>query len=142
MDDLIAFLEARLAEDEATARGVKPLGHTDALGGIRIEHAFAVTRLVASGEDGSYRGEADEAAAAHFRRHDPARVLRGAAALHQILRMYREATAGGSLVSPFLRGQDDGFRQALEEVLKVKANVWAGHPDFRSEWSTGEATDG
>jgi hypothetical protein len=135
MDDLVAFVRDRLDEDEAMARSVKPLGHTAALGGIRIEHAFAVTRLVASGEDGSYRSEADRAAAAHFRRHDPARVLREVAAKRRLLARHALVSGGRpSQFSSFQRGQDHGYVEACEDMLRDMAATWSDHPAFRTEW--------
>lgn len=71
MDDLIAFLNARLDEDEAEAKAA----------------ANALNRHI----------ECDPDNAAHIARHDPARVLREVAAKRAIVERYAKAPdwAGG-----------------------------------------------
>ena len=61
----------------------------------------------------------------HLYSHTPAQVLSRTAAVRQLLDLYeREAnwrTYHGPALVPFTRGQDDGFRQGVEEAVKILA---------------------
>jgi len=110
---LTEFLLARIAEDERAARKVQPLGHVVDMGGVRLDERFTHSRLRFSSADGWARTEDDPAAAAHFARHDPARVLRECEAKRQLIERV---------------GNPDwaGFR--------ILAMPYADHPDYRQEW--------
>ena len=125
MTDLIAFLNARLDEDEAAA----------------LESYYEGQRWLTE-EEGVYRWPDDElvhmadrkADARHIARHDPARVLREVAAMRRIVhRCERASTVPESVVS-FTRGQDDGYRQACMDAVADLASVDSDHPDYREEW--------
>ena len=113
MDDLVAFLRARVAEDEARARSAaESYGDrwtADASGGVRgsIEYVSVI------GEPGS----PDD----YVARHDPARVLREVDAKRRIVDRYA-----------WLREHGDTGDAAW--ILPLLAAAYADHPDYREEW--------
>jgi hypothetical protein len=136
-DDLIAFVLARLDEDEAIARKLAGWPHW--------HHTPAVTAhgpviLIAAGEDdeidvASVERELPEVAT-HIARYDPARALREVAAKRaRIERHKRAITAGGTSPSSFVCGQDDGYAEACLDSIRDDAAVWSDHPDYRAEWA-------
>jgi Family of unknown function (DUF6221) len=134
-DTLTAFLEARLAEDEATAReaAAGDQARWKATGDLEPAVYVADGGPVAVGPWG---GSLREDEAAHIARHDPARVLRDVAAKRAILamhaefwRLYRTFEQAGEPGSISL-----GRAQGLSDVLRQMAAVYASHPDYRAEW--------
>jgi len=129
VDDLIAFIRARLDEDDAAARELAGWPHW--------HHTHAVTAhgpiiLIAAGEDDEEDDEIDVAsverdlpeAAEHIARHDPARVLREVEAKRNVL-----SIIGSS------RNQYDGIDDGVaDELLKAIASAWSDHPDYRAKW--------
>lgn len=116
MDDLIAFVNARLDEDEAIARAtIEPRRwHRDSDGNVQDEDARGGgNAYIACGPYG--RGLAD-ADAEHIIRHDPARVLREVAAKRALV--HRHAAE---------RHEDC-------DTLRTLATVWSDHPDYRAGW--------
>lgn len=114
MDELIAFVAARLDEDEAIAREAAGLTEN----WIAEEPAIGI--VLVDGEpliEGHITG-----LAAHIARHDPARVLREVAAKREHLRLYDEAVNGINA--------DLGIADALKEVLRADAATWSDHPDY------------
>jgi hypothetical protein len=113
--DLVAFLNARLAEDEEAARratdgpwhqaGMSVRGRGRAYGTGK-EDVILVIRHTWPQE------------AAHICRHDPARVLREVAAKRAILSSYTAA--------PDWVGRED---------VGHLAAVYSDHPDYREEWA-------
>lgn len=65
----------------------------------------------------------DSGAEHHIARQDPARVLRWVRAVREILGL-RENVPTETALSSFTRGQDDGFRQALDEAISRLASVY------------------
>ena len=129
-----AFIEARLREDEETAR---------AAGGERWAYDGDDTLSPSSGEvyypdaprreisgnfhtvtrgneEGTMPGVQPENGR-HIARHDPARVLRQCAALRAIMR-----------VNVDVADSDSGASIQIAEAI---ASIWSSHPDFRAEWS-------
>lgn len=114
MDDLIAFVRARLDEDEAAARKADEMG----AGVWALAPHF------------------------HTARHSPARVLREVAAKRAILadhhvhvsldgsRRWCERCCDDQLL------QDDSYCP----TLRALAFVWSDHPDYRAEWAPRRAT--
>lgn len=136
--DLAAFVAARLDEDEAAARAVKPLGHVFDMGGTRLDEKFSHGRVRFASEDGRSRIEGDAAAASHFGRHDPARVLREVAAGRAIL----------AQIAPWMDSCEDehwysrgvGAQPPYEGsllLLKIMAAVYDDHPDYDPAWAPG-----
>lgn len=122
MDELIAFINARLDEDEATAKAAAgcPLVHQD------------------GHEDGDWSwlrdyGQPQLAQLAlidHQSRFDPARVLREVAAKRAILDEHKAVTRLATLTE-----QELGFLGWYRGwVLKNLAATWNDHPDYREEW--------
>jgi hypothetical protein len=126
MDDLIAFVTARLDEDEAAAYkaagglyrgadgrfGGRP--HWSALGhGIVADAADPDWGVVDLGPCID-----DDALAEHIARHDPARVLREVAAKRQLM---EEISSRSS-------------QDVAEIYLAALAAIYSDHPDCRPEW--------
>jgi hypothetical protein len=139
MDDptaFTAFCEARLAEDEAAAKGATPsswMVTRDPLG-VHVENGDGHGRIVmASGADRvDDRGTQN---ADHIARHDPARVLREVAAKRAILAAYEAVLAECATMlrdrRPRKYGEHDGLRKAVTEL----AAVWDQHPDYQPSWA-------
>lgn len=133
-DDLVAFLRARLDEDERMAQAVTPLGYTMVMGVQRADENWVLYRSVPSGLDGMPARNDDPAARAHFFRHDPRRVLREVEANRRLIKRYENALAVGTSVASFTRGQDDGYRQGCLDVIRDKAEVYADRPGYQEAW--------
>ena len=113
MEDLVAFLAARLDEDAATA---------DALFfACRIPDR--IPDFTAAG------GPAAEQFWGHF---TAARALREVEAGRAILTEY-----GTALQVPADRETEDevSWRLALEKVITIRAAVYSDHPGYRPEWA-------
>ena len=129
--DLVAFLRARLDEDEQTARAAtpgpwrhSPDKHWRKPGTSWFEEAvFAgpagsgATCIAGTGETDDQQSMAD---AAHIARHDPARVLAEVDAMRRTLVRCEEAMLSGVPV----------LVHFAEETVRELALPWAGHPDF------------
>ena len=123
MDDLIAFVTARLDEDEAAAQAAsgdewKPRadvgGHwvmPASPGSAALAEALAPELAVA------------QAHAAHIARHDPARALREVERKRGLL---TDITVAAEY-SPSL----------ADSMLSELAGIWSDHPDYRPEWAPG-----
>jgi hypothetical protein len=129
-DDLVAFITARLDEDEATALDAL---HPDAVspGVWMTEHHGddPPTCHIAEDRAGHYWSVAHDVFvpnAEHIARHDPARVLREVAAKRRIL-------AAAAEYSPELEHGDNG-EWAFDLVVRELAAAWSDHPDYRAEW--------
>ncbi len=123
VDDLVAFLKARLDEDGAAAWAVHDVSKCDAL---LYEEDMAGAARRDPGCDCGW----------------PARVLREMVAMRAIVDGY-----GAALERPYdlpegvHDGRDDGERSRDEAVLDAMravagalATIWSGHPDYRQEW--------
>lgn len=126
MDDLIAFLAARLDEDEQWAREATDGPWVDEFSGetghcvipsdaMSTREYVARTQLLAALPD-----------ARHIARHDPARVLREVEAKRRILAECRPGHLGGPALE--LAGALGGL------VLCFLALPYADHEDYREEW--------
>jgi hypothetical protein len=112
MDDLIAFVAARLNEDEAAAKAWLPLGNPTTM------------------------------QREHIARHDPGRVLREVAAMRAIVDGCEEAALHPyDLPEGVTDGRDDSERsrdeavlEAMEAVAGALATIWDTHPGYRPEW--------
>lgn len=144
VDDLIAFLRARLDEDEQAAQEAL---HADAVspGVWTTEHHNSSTHSepnrchIAEDRSGNYWSVAHEVYipnAEHMACWDPARVLAEVEAKRQIL----------DEVVPEIDGMDEringewGIGPIAEDdyasvpLLKLLGLPYAGHPDYRQEW--------
>jgi hypothetical protein len=125
---LRAFIEARLAEDEATARAATDDGRD--IGSWFVGERWNVYHSEVQEPDGSnelvvYGNRLPESE--HIARHDPARVLREVAAKRARLELADKI--GAERGHPF-------WAYAAEQLLKLEAAVWSDHADYRPEWST------
>lgn len=139
MDDLIAFLRARLDEDEQAARwairesSFRERGLGEEWEAVRT--GPEMRELVIQTKPKALRPHRvvggldpllDESVAAHIVRHDPARLL-------------REVEAKRFIISE-LWDDEEGFcteRTASDTawaVLRCLALPYAAHPDYRPEW--------
>lgn len=141
-DDLIAFLRARLDEDEQVAKAAAsgPWSETgrDSVGEGMVHSDSTGWAVVGSvktgyGPDAPYANVSLNAA--HIARHDPARALREVTAKRRIVDAYAE-------VAEFYRPDPgeryetaDGHVAALHDVVRDLASVYGDHPDYRSEWA-------
>jgi len=129
MDDLAAFITARLDEEAAEA---------SLIGGGGFPAPKWTTEPSRSGSWVVLR-ETDDATPIgyisvgrneheHITRHDPARALREVAAKRIIVR-------GITAALPLLPYGDPAYQDALLHILRTMAAVWSDHPDYRAEWA-------
>ena len=117
-DDLIAFLHARLDEDEAAAQAA---AHADGKYGGRAHWSALGHGIAADAADPGWGifdlspfADAEEVCA-HIARHDPARVLREVGAKRAILAQWQAQPPDSPV---------------LTNALYQLAAVWSGHPDY------------
>lgn len=152
MDELIAFLRARLGEDEAAARAcIDSSGNLtwfDSLVQASGDHTIRTSpgnRTVARirlADSGAYDGRTldPDACAAHIARHDPARVLREVAAKQKRLALMIEAHAemdkllADDHAGDVERAMAVGRARAATVAAKIDAEIWSDHPDYRAGW--------
>jgi hypothetical protein len=133
-DDLVAFLRARLDEDEQVA---------EALRGVRF-HAYEeggddgwAIESDPDGDPGAIVGE--RALAEHIARWDPARVLAEVTAKRRIISLFSHASPH-SVMSGQAEREDfrNGWQFAMWDALPLLAVPYASHPDYRAEWAPTE----
>lgn len=129
MDELTAFLKARLDEDEAAAYGL-------------CGNGAHMAKWLISGDGAIFIGTDpppevpiarahDERVAQWIAHHDPARVLREVAAKRAIVAAWLESEAALD------RGYSDvnrGGQLALRTACRHLAAAWEDHPDYREDW--------
>ncbi|MGW6912575.1 DUF6221 family protein [Kitasatospora sp. NPDC054939] len=120
-DSLVAFLNARLDEDEQIA--CDPMATTWTKSDAPSIFVMGDNELVAE--------TTDFCAARHIARHDPARVRAEVAAKRQILVEYETAATfyGKNRHAPA------GELHGLHVALRYLASVYVSHPDYRPEWA-------
>jgi hypothetical protein len=141
LDDLIAFLRARLDEDEAAAKKASSEhpaqeahdGRWQDVGDRQVRYGNgagetlrSVDTTGASGlwyEQISVRGDPDGHVAGHIARHDPARVL-------------REVAAKRAIVTYEDRNGLPGINAwgIWRDMLKYLATAYSDHPDYQASW--------
>ncbi|MFE7535214.1 DUF6221 family protein [Streptomyces rhizosphaericola] len=110
-DALVAFLRARLDDDEKVALAADP----------ELSHVF--TRIATFDPEMA----ADER---HIMRQDPARTLREVEAKRRILRAHAKWCEGRCEA----KYPEGGFDAAHYWSIKALAAVYADHPDYLQEW--------
>ncbi|GAA2484752.1 DUF6221 family protein [Streptomyces thermolineatus] len=146
-DDLIAFLRARLDEDEAVAREATagpwrsaPTARHHATATGRTEEAvFAALPdkgAVVVASTGEAREQQNLVNAEHIARHaDPARVLREVEAKRRLLALHEpgemEFVDGDVCMACDVR--DEGPHYPCL-TLRLIAAVYDQHPDYREDW--------
>jgi hypothetical protein len=156
-DDMAAFMEERLDEEEAAAEAASS-GHPnpESRGGtwqvvgdrhIRYDNGCGetVTAVDVTGgpcmwhEQVWVKNDSGHAVSAHIARHDPARVLAGVKAKRAVLSEW--AALSGLLEGQAMRGQPVDKVMAfqvrvLEGVIRKLCAEWAGHPGCKPEWAS------
>ncbi len=137
--DLMAFLRARLDEDERIAQAVlgAPWVRREDVAGVHADDATADRPKGSAVADcrrvpGGY--EHGVALAEHIVRHQPSRVLADVAARRAILNLYEEPEASAALPDSANRFTSSIQRHVMGEVLPHLALPYASHPDYREEW--------
>lgn len=146
-EDLIAFVRARLDEEEAAAKNCADssgnLSWSDCTVMASGDHTIrtvpgnrpvARVRLADSAaRDG--RTLNPVACANHIARHDPARVLRDIEADRKLLAAYQKTLSLPPGRDPQVEGEDEiGWRLALEFAIKLRAARFSDHPDYDQGW--------
>ncbi len=122
IDDLIAFLTARLDEDEAAAKAVEDNGAPWAgQWRPRERHALETYNGWVLAVSGPISGDFAPGVVEHIARYDPARAL-------------REVEAKRRLLAETWGGPD--HRDMWEHHVRLLASVWSGHPGYRPEWAS------
>lgn len=143
-DDIVAFITARLDEDERLARAVED-NSAPWVGQWKVdgEHALRTYNdwVLASHFPEPFR----PGFLTHVARHDPARVLRGVEAKRQILnkvaawqhqRLYDDTDENAGPYSCSRDGHtcECGVLEQQLDVLRPTASEWSTHESYREEW--------
>jgi hypothetical protein len=144
VSDLVEFLLARIAEDEAVARvvdlspdtrGIYQRQGPDGLWDTYTPDAaeFYVMRVLTAGEDGYPKPKQDIPATQFFRYHDPARVLREVEAKRRIVAEHPVHEMDGfACCCETCGGEDEGDYPC--PTLRLLALPYADHEAYREEW--------
>lgn len=145
MDELIAFLNARLAEDERTAEAAARFGGGGFSGRPQWINQYGM--VVDAGDsdwaivDLSGTAVSGEPVYVHIARHDPARALREVEAKRAILTRWefaRNQVAVGAVNEGAGYGSADPgwpLRADSHELdARSLAAVYSDHGDYRQEW--------
>ncbi|RPE34931.1 DUF6221 family protein [Kitasatospora cineracea] len=137
--DLVAFLRARLAEDEQVARAVDdnsaPWDGQWAADGrdvLRTINGHVLARATATTDGRNLPIPLKPGLTEHWARHDPARVLAEVDAKRRIIAQYERAREGRRTHPDDLASA--GAVLALYGAVKLLALPYAEHPDYREEW--------
>lgn len=122
MTDLVAFIEARLSEDQE-----------------RVERGQWMAQFLSQGgrKDPGSRG-AYAKAIEREGGYSPARVLREVAAKRRIVKEAGEANGlDASLDLERRTGRRDETIEPFvgDVILRALASAWSDHPDYRAEWA-------
>lgn len=113
VDELVAFIRARLDEDQANAWAVHDVARCDVL--QFEEDAVAFARLSSDCDCGM-----------------PARVLSGVEAKRRILNdLIPKIAHADELVDREWGSNDD----CAGNLVRLLAGEWSDHPDYRAEWT-------
>lgn len=148
-DELVRFLDARFDEDERIARAVEDRsapwdGQWMADGNSAVRTFNGHVLFYRHGPDPLKPGLTD-----HVAEWDPARVLREIEAKRRLLagilaETHATLRPGGS--TAIYCGVDSGLGEPCEcgrdvrvsEYVRLLAQLYADHPDYRAEWRAGE----
>ena len=157
MAGITEFTEARLAEDEATARAAIAATGNDEQGG----HWYVTDydgNIGAKGQNGlvavGQRGSGLGPEGAHIARHDPARVLRETAVLRTFLRDHQPTRPWGDYGLTYpeaagycadcgpgdswqVRGEPENWEYARWPCGRVRelASIWSDNPGYDQAWA-------
>lgn len=138
VDDIVAFLTARLDEDEAVAKAAtpgpwrhNPNKHWRKPGTPWFEEAVFAGPIGSEANCVAGTGETDDpqsmADAVHIARHDPARVLAEIAAKRAIVALHAIG------VDP-CDAHDASLRSIACDTVRIHAAIYADHADYRDDW--------
>ena len=147
MDDLIAFLRARLDEDEQAALSWPEGGRQwQTVGGRKLSYRNDSSEMVTAidvsnasslwNEQIYVKYDLDDAPE-HIARHDPARVLAEVEAKRRILELHSYATGHSCSVTDgtgyhLNYGEVDG--QSACTTLRLLASIYDGHLEYCDTW--------
>lgn len=137
MDDLTAFVKARLDEDEAAAKANIGPGETDGLGDTEGGGPCWPDYQ-------TFDGPAIDAASDYLNRFRPLRMLREVTAKRAILVQHETRTKGEGhdgqprchVCTAVAYGHAMRFAAPCP-TLRHLAAIWSDHPDYRAEWAPG-----
>lgn len=130
MDDLIAFLNARLDEDERYATNGGQL-RGDRWTALEISPSRVTWEVVGGG---GAPIQALDWQAEHIARHNPKRVLDEVAAKRKLLQEIWAGLADFAANIAEIRGDDCGVLEYRAGLLKLFALPYADHPDYDEAW--------
>jgi hypothetical protein len=131
MDDLVAFLRARLDEDERVAQAAPPGPWAEDASHSVVDATGA--RVIYSVNGGTLHPT--HAVRAHVLGNDPARVLREVAAKREILEQH-VPVGGGMVCLSYCHTRTPGEEQAWPCLtMRLLVLPYAGHPDYRDGWT-------
>lgn len=142
MDDLIAFVKARLDEDETIAREAASVAGPDWTWKTLVPEGYDEPTDYITSVAGSFLMDtmgSIQAESPHVARHDPVRVLREVEAKRAIVDevLKYEATIDGEWGCGHTEEQIAAGGCPEIQVpasLRSLAAVWSDHPDYRAEW--------
>ena len=127
-DALVAFLKARLDEDEAAAEAAASVAGPGWKAETYWPEDESRTRTCVRSEGGAFLADFDDTPdypdlATHVALHDPARELREVLFWRKVLDAYSDSLEG-SIV-----------RDAIGFTVIAYAAVYSDHPDYWQEWA-------
>jgi hypothetical protein len=133
MDDLVAFLRARLDEDEATARAAFGFDPEWQIEAAKNPAHRSYRSVVRSAQSEVITDDIDDGPAVHIARHDPARALREVEAKRRILEIHYDYR--GVCPTCFSLRNPPIQREPYPcDTARMLALPYADHPDYRAEW--------
>jgi hypothetical protein len=126
---LMAFIEARLADDERLAQAITGKEWHEGSAWLRDMIHPLQSQLI---DRPHFIPMITEEDIRHIARHDPARVLREVAAKRGLLERARrhQRWAETTPASAF-----KALATASQIMLSFMASVWSDHPDYLPEWA-------
>lgn len=139
IEEIVAFLTARIGEDEQVAQAaIEEVGEPEWIGSDESGHAWRYQHSGVWGDDDGPCSEAPEVATTglklvqrHIARHDPARVLREVKAKRRILARHAECGTGSGYCDD--GGHDLGGLGCGD--LRDLAAPFSGEPGYDERWA-------
>ena len=137
MTDLVAFLRARLDEDEAVARDATTDCGMSAEWNEPTSGCLDVGLPDHGGEDWQdyVWPQGDSRVTRFIARHDPARVLREVEANRAILARYEFISQAATVNTGREKVTVEKIAATLERDVRDIAAVWSDHPDYEEAWN-------
>lgn len=135
MDDLVAFIRARIAEERADAEAAAPGPWTTR--GCRIESADCDWESGKTCIEIYDEGGHTEADACHIARQDPAATIARCDALTTLIDLHGPHPDDPKRCGHCVGSDDYPFRERPCSTLHHVAMIWSAHPNYRTEWAAG-----